>query len=376
MKVDIGKLTIKIDRRENGTKKTSIIVVLLSIIAGLIVVGFIFLLKSINPFYALYKVFVGSFGSIYSIKETITKSIPLLIIGIGLSISFKAKFWNIGAEGQLLLGAIFATWIGLKLGPLYPRIIVLPSMFIVGFIGGALWGFIPAFLKVKFKINEVISTLMLNYIIAEFVQYLVYGPWKGKTQWGFPYTDNFAKSATLPLLPGSRIHYITLIIGIILAILAYILLNKTNIGYRINLIGENPDTGKYAGINSLKTIVFAMILSGGLAGIAGVGEVAGIHHHLTYPWAISAGYGFTAIIVAWLAKLNPLLVMLTSLFFGGILVGGDVLQTSLQLPFATVNVFNGVILFFLIMGDFFVENKINFICNTKSSSKDKKQVKL
>jgi len=359
---------IKFVKRSDINIWTTVGILILSLLAGLLAVSVIFLFNSINPFYALGKIFFGSFGSLYGIQETITKMIPLLLIGAGLTFAFKAKFWNIGAEGQLLLGAILATWIGLHLGNSMPRIIVIPVMFIAGFIGGGLWGAIPAWLKVKYKINEVISTLMLNYIIAQFVQYLVYGPWKGKSQWGFPYTDNFSESATLPMIPGTRIHYWTLILGIIFSIILFIILKKSKFGYKLAVIGENPDAGKYGGIDSFKTIMIAMIVSGGLAGLAGVGEVSGIHHHLTYPWTISAGYGFTAIIVAWLAKLNPLVVILTSFFFGGILVGGDAIQTSLGLPFATINVFNGLILFFLIMGDFFLEYDIKII-NKKNVEK-------
>lgn len=301
---------------------------------------------------------IGSFGSVYGLKETITKAIPLMLIGGGLSIAFHGKFWNIGAEGQLLFGAIGATWVALFLGPHLNSFLVFPLMFLAGFILGAMFGTIPAFFKTKLHINETIVTLMLNYIAAELVRYLVFGPWKGKSQFGFPYTDNFVPSATLPLLPGSRIHYLTLILSFIVIFLAWFILYKTKFGYEVKVMGENPEAGKYAGINFTKTTLWLMILSGGFAGLAGVGEVAGIHRHLSYPDSISSGYGFTAIIVTWLARLNPLLVILSSLFFGGILVGGDAIQTSLGFPAATINIFNGLILMSLIAGGFFQDYKI------------------
>jgi len=275
-----------------------------------------------------------------------------MLCGIGLSIAFKGKFWNIGAEGQLLIGAVLATWVGLFIGKNLPSIILIPLMFLAGFVGGGLVALIPALLKVRFNTNEVISTLMLNYIIEQYVQYLVYGPWKGKTQYGFPYTDNLPPNALLPIIKGSRIHYPTLIIAIILSILIFFLLFRTKLGYEIRVIGENPLSAKYAGIDYIKVILIMMFLSGGIAALAGVGEIAGIHKHLTYPSQISSGYGFTAIIVAWLAQLNPLLVIVTSLFFGGILVGGDVIQTSFGFPFATINIFNGLMLVFISMGYF------------------------
>jgi simple sugar transport system permease protein len=256
------------------------------------------------------------------------------------------------------MGATFATWIALNVAGSVPSYVAVPLMFIAGFIGGAILGAVPAILKVKFGTNEVISTLMLNYVAAEIVQLLVVGPWKGETQFGFPYTDDFPDSATLGLLPGSRIHAVTLLLAVAAAIILFIVIYRTRFGYEVRVIGDNPDAARYAGISFFKTLVITMIISGGIAGVAGVGEVAGIHHHLSYPYTISAGYGFTAIIVAWLARLNPLLVIVSGLFFAGIKVGGDAIQISLSLPAATVEVFNGVILFFLIMGEYFMNNRV------------------
>jgi simple sugar transport system permease protein len=352
---------ILVERRKTFTPIQNFLLIIIFIFLSLIISSSIFTLKGLNPFYVLSKILLSSFGSLYGIKETITKSIPLILCGVGLSIAFKGKFWNIGAEGQLLIGAVVATWFGLFIGKDLPSFILIPTLFILGFIGGGLIGLIPAFLKVKFNINEVITTLMLNYIIENFVSYLVYGPWKGKTQYGFPYTDNLPQNALLPIIKGSRIHYPTLIIGVILAFLVYLLLFKTKIGYEIRVVGENPLAAKYSGIDFLKVTLFIMFLSGGLAGIAGVGELTGIHKHLTYPFQISSGYGYTSIIVAWLAGLNPLVVIFSSLFFGGILVGGDIIQTSFGFPFATINIFNGLMLFFISASYFFVNYRVRFV---------------
>jgi len=199
---------------------------------------------------------------------------------------------------------------------------------------------------------------MLNYICAEFLTMLIVGPWKGKTRFGFPGTDALPDSAILGVLPGSRIHYATLILAIICSVGLCVLIYKTRFGYEARVVGENPDAGKYAGIDFLKTSLILMAISGGLAGFAGVGEVAGIHHYLGYPASVSSGYGFTAIIVAWLAKLNPLFAIVSGLFFAGIIVGGDAIQISLGLPAATVQIVNGLLLIFLIMGDYFLHNKV------------------
>ncbi len=329
-------------------KKT--IILLSCLLAGILLSSLVFLLVKSSPLVALQKIFMGSFGSMYGLKETITKAIPLLLIATGLTVAFRARCWNIGAEGQLLLGAIGATWIALRWGPDFSAVIIVPAMMLSGFIFGALWGLIPALLKSKLGINETIVTLMMNYIAAELVQYLVYGPWKGKTQWGFPYTDRFPPSAVLAHLPGTRIHWMTLLIGLIMIVATWLLMTKTRWGFEAKVAGENPSAAKYAGISLTRTFLLVMIWSGGLAGLAGVGEVAGIHRYLTYPWSISSGYGFTAIIVAWLARLNPLAVIVSAFFFAGILVGGDAIQTSMGLPFATVNIFNGMLLLSLLAG--------------------------
>lgn len=358
-------LQISVTDRTGITPRTSILTVMFSLVAGLGVVSLIFLLSGVNPLYAIFKIFSGSFGSFYGIKETITKAIPLMLIGGGLAVAFRAKFWNIGAESQLLMGAIFGTWVGLNWGSHLPYFLIIPLMFIAGFVGGGLWGAIPAILKIRFAINEVISTLMMNYICAEFLTFLIVGPWKGKTKFGFPYTDDLPDSAILGLLPDSRIHYATLILALVSLVLLGMFIYRTRFGYEVRVVGENPDAAKYAGINFFKTTLMIMVISGGVAGLAGVGEVAGLHHHLSYPASISSGYGFTAIIVAWLAKLNPYYVVLSSLFFAGIMVGGDAIQISLRLPAATVEVFNGTLLIFLVMGDYFLKNKVRLFWKPK-----------
>lgn len=344
--------------REKTTPRFTFLVLLLSLLAGLCAVGIVFLTYGVNPFFAIYEIFRSSFGSMFGFKETLTKAIPLILIGSGLALAYKAKFWNIGAESQLLWGAIFATWIGLNWGPHLPGPVIIPLMFLGGFIGGALWGIIPAIFKVRFGINEVISTLMLNYIAAEFVKYLVVGPWKGATKYGYPYTDDLPEHAVLKLMHYSRISLPLLIFSVAVALFLCFIVYRTRFGYEVRVIGENSEAGKYAGIDFFRTTVMMMAISGGVAGLAGVGELTTIHKHLSYPETISAGYGFTAIIVAWLGRLNPGFAILSGLFFAGIIVGGDAIQMSMGLPAATVNVFNGLILVFLIMGDFLLSHRV------------------
>jgi ABC-type uncharacterized transport system permease subunit len=347
---------IRILPRTSATRGFALLVLVGSVLAGLAAVGVVFAASGVDPFYALAKIFLGSFGSRFGLVETVTKAIPLILIGSGLTLAFRGRFWNIGAEGQLLAGATIATWIGLNVN--LPGPLLISLMFATGFAAGAAWGSLLAVLKSRFGVNEVISSLMLNYIAYELITLLITGPWKGKTQHGFPYTDDFSPAASLWLIPGTRIHAVTLVLALAAAAALFVLLRATRFGYELRVLGENPEAARYAGINFLGVSIAMMALSGGMAGLAGVGEVAAIHHHLSYPTAISSGYGYTAIIVAWLAKLNPLAAIASGLFFAGILVGGDAIQVSLGLPAATVQVFNGMLLVFLIAGNFFLTNRI------------------
>jgi simple sugar transport system permease protein len=352
------RLEIRIEERQGHGRFLGARLLALSLLAGFACVGAIFMALGIDPLYAFARIFAGCFGSEYGIKETLTKAIPLILIASGLTVVFRAKFWNIGAEGQLLAGATAATWVGLGLGEALPGPLVIALMAIAAACAGALWGLFPVLLKLKLGVNEVISTLMLNYIAAEIVSFLVIGPWKGPSKYGYPYTDDIPAGAQLGFIPGSRIHYVTLTLALLTALALFYLLFRTRFGYEARVIGENREAAKYAGIRFLKTSVIMMLISGGAAGLAGFGEIAGIHHHLTAPSAISGGYGFTAIIVAWLGKLNPLLAVVAGIFFAGIVVGGDAIQISLGLPASTVQVFNGVILIFLIMGDYFTRQRV------------------
>ncbi len=352
---------LKIEKRPIVSSSVTLAVSILSMLLALIAVAFVFLGYGVDPTYAYQKIFIGSFGSLTGFSETIVKAIPLMICGIGLAVAFKALVWNIGAEGQLLMGAIAATGIALYVIPEASSVLLLPSMFIGGFLAGAVWGVIPGVLKAKLKANEVITTLMMNYIASNLVEYLIYGPWKGAMEWGFPITNEFPLSAWLPYLPigMGRIHYPTLILALSLAVLTYVFIMRTTLGFEVRVMGENPDAAKYAGMSYFKTVILVMLISGGLAGLAGVGEVAGIHHRLRYPKGISPppGYGYTAIIVTCLGRLNPLAIILSSLLFGGLLVGGDAIQV-IGLPFAAIGLFNGAILFFVLGGELLTRYKI------------------
>ena len=348
-------MRIKIRKRIIESKKKKITIKIIAVIFALLADAVIFLLMSVDPLRAYYEILRAAFLTEYGLTETIVKFIPLSLISFGLLIVFKAQTWNIGAEGQLLMGAIVATWFALNLGFL-PSYIIIPLMYVSGFIAGLSWALIPSILKVKLHVNEVLTTFMMNLIAQKVLEYFVYGPWRDPHGWGFPQTAMFPENARFPLIAGTRIHYTTLILSLVSGTILYIILEKTTLGYEIKVVGGSIKTARYAGINISKIILLTMIISGGLAGLAGVGEVGGIKFRLNPN--VSPGYGYTGIVIAWLGDLNPLGVAIATFLYSGLLVGGDALQVSMQLPQATINIFNGSILFFILAFDFFTRYEI------------------
>jgi ABC-type uncharacterized transport system permease subunit len=339
-------LSVRIEKRFPAAVSSVFGVSLLAILAAFVVSGLLLWGYEVPPLRLYAVILQGNLGDPRGLAEVVRKTIPLLLTGVGLVVAFRAQFWNIGAEGQLLAGAVAAAGVAL-FSPL-PSPWLLPTMFVVGCISGALWGFLPALLKVKLGVNEVITTLMMNYIALYLVQWLIHGPWKGKSMLGFAYTDTFPEAAWLSLLPGTRLHWPTALLGVVLALLVTLLLSRTRLGFEIRVLGQSPETARYAGMSVVRTTLLVMLISGGAAGLAGVGEVAGIHHKLLGPTQISLGYGYTAIIVAWLARGHPLAVILTALLMGFIFVSGDVVKVTLRIPVQVVGVMNGLILVLLI----------------------------
>ena len=344
-------MKILVERRENPSKITTLLSSVLSIGLALFVVAIIFLFYRVSPFEAFRRIMLSAFGSWYGFSETVVKAIPLMICASGLTLAFRARLWNIGAEGQLLIGAISASWVALTF-PDSPSFLLLPLMFGFSFLFGSIWGLIPGLLRAKFGTQIAITSLMLNYIATKILEYLVYGPWKGPSEWGFPQTSKFSISAQLPRFASTRIHYPTLFFGVIFSLFLHIIVSRSVFGFEVRATGENPQAARYAGISFFKIALATMLISGGIAGVAGFGEVAGIQLRLRM--GISPGYGYTAIIVAWLSRLNSILVIPVSLLFGGLLVGGDAIQL-MGLPFAAVDLFNGLILLFVVGGDFLLQ---------------------
>jgi len=346
---------IRFEKRSTTPRGVLFLVPLLSVIIGLCFAGLFIGATGKNPLNIYSLMFEGAFGSAYGISETVVKSIPLMLTGLAVALAFRMQLWNIGAEGQLYMGAFGATWLALKF-PEWPAYLLLPGMLIMSFITGGIWGLLPAIPRAYFKVNETITTLLLNYVGILWVDYLVYGPWRDPKGFNFPITAPFSESAILPVLGDSRIH-VGLILAILAAVVLYIVLNYTKWGFEIRVSGESAIAANYAGMNYIKNILLIMFISGGLAGVAGMTEVSAITQRLQH--GISPGYGYSAIIIAWLARLNPWAVVVVSFLFGALLVGGYSIQTS-GFPAATVAMLQGAILFFVVGGEIFVKYRLTW----------------
>lgn len=322
---------------------------LAAVVAALFVTGIIFWLYGTPPLAAFQTILEKTLFNPRGLSEVVRKSIPLLLAGVGLVLAFRAQFWNIGAEGQLLAGAVAAS--GLALFVPLPAPLMIPAMFLAGFLAGGLWGFLPAILKVRLGVNEIITTLMMNYIALYLVRWLINGPWKGQSAIGFSYSNKFDRAYWLPTLGTTRLHWPTLVLGLLLVLFIAFLLWRMKLGFEIRMLGESIEAARYAGVNFFGTTLLLVLFSAGAAGLAGVGEVAGIHHRLIEPNSISLGYGYTAIIVALLARGNPLGTVLTAFFLGLVFASGDVMKVSLGLPFQMTGVINGLVLLFIICAE-------------------------
>jgi len=352
-------MRIRIEKRLTPSPTLSALIPILSLLLALIVGGILLKAVKADPIKTYKAMALGAFGTRYAISETLVKAIPLMLCGLAVSMAFRMLFWNIGAEGQLAMGGIAAAGVALFVTPRLtnaPVWLVLLLIAAAGFVAGALWGLIPALLKAYVRVNEIITTLMLNYIAILMVEYLFYGPWKDPKGYGFPGTAEFPRAAWLPRFGGTRVHW-GLVFAILAALVIWLVLARTRWGYEIRVIGENPRAAAYAGISIVRNILLIMFLSGGLAGLAGMAEVTGIAHRLTK--GLTVGYGFTAIIVAWLAKLNPWGVIVVAILLAGLLVGGDQIQITMGLPASAALILQGAILFFMLGGEMFKQYDVH-----------------
>jgi simple sugar transport system permease protein len=330
---------------------TPLLAVALTVVAGF----FIFLAMGHDPFLSLYHFFISPLQSLYGWSELFVKGAPLIMIGVGLAVGFRANVWNIGAEGQLTMGAIAGGVVALAFWG-EETFLTLPLMCLAGIAGGMAYAAIPAFLKTRFGVNEILTSLMLTYVATLFLSTLVYGPLKDPMGFNFPQSRMFGDAALLPMiLDGTRLHLGSLV-ALAIAVAGWVLMTYTIVGFQVRVLGQAPQAARFAGFSAAKLVWFSLLLSGGLAGLAGLFEVAGPIGQLVP--SISPGYGFTAIIVAFVGRLHPLGIILSGLLMALSYIGGEVAQVEVGLPQAVTGVFQGLLLFFLLASDFLVRYRI------------------
>lgn len=349
-------------RKEIGKRKKTMIKIS-SIFLALLVMSVFIIAIGHNPLYVYKAMLDGCFGSSYRFKETLILTIPLSLTAIGVTIAFRLKFWNIGGEGQIFMGAFAASYFALNFSHL-PKMVLIPVMFIAGAVGGGIWALIPAFFKVKYDTNETLFTLMMNYIGMKFIIYLQYGPWKDPKALGFPKIPNFEDSALLPKVMGVHLGFI---IMIIMTILFFVYINKTKAGYEIRVVGESQNTARYAGMNVEKVILKSLFISGAVCGIVGMIQSSGVSGTLSVE--VSGGVGYTAIIVAWLSGMNILLIPVVGFLFAVLTQGGSYIQTAFQISQSAALILQGMILIFALGSEFFVNYSIHKVTVNKETDK-------
>ncbi|OUS23085.1 sugar ABC transporter permease [Rhodobacterales bacterium 59_46_T64] len=353
---------LMLEKRPQPSRAFAYLTPLLAVLATMIAGGLMFAALGKDPIEAIRTIFwdplFGEF-SFYYRPQLLVKGAPLVLIAIGLSLGFKAGIWNIGAEGQYIVGAICGAGMGLAFYPMESWIIF-PLMILAGAIGGMLWAMIPAILKVKFGTNEILVSLMLVYVAEQLLASMSLGLLKNPEGFGFPGSRNlqqYASAHNADIIEGSGMHW-GVAFAFIAVIFAYILLNRHMLGYAIRLTGEAPRAARFAGINPARLILFCLGASGALAGLAGLFEVSGPAGQISIDF--NTGYGFTAIIVAFLGRLHPVGILLAGLLMALTYIGGEIAQGSLGLPGAAIQMFQGMLLFFLLAVDVLTNYRLRF----------------
>ena len=323
----------------------------LAVVLTIVVSGVMFLAMGKPPATAVYTFLVAPLVQTGGLSALAVKAAPLIMMGAGLALCYRASVWNIGCEGQFTVGAIFAG--GLALGlPDLPAPILYPAVMVAGVVGGAATAALTAWLRTSLNVNEILSSLMATYVAQYLLIWLVTGPWKDPRGFGFPQTAMFSDGATTPtLIPGTGVH-LGCLVAPLAAIAVWALMSRSTLGFQLRVVGEAPRAARFAGFSERRLIWVAMLVSGGLAGLAGMFEVTGPIGQLTTE--ISPGYGFTAVIVAFLGRLHPIGAIFAGLLLALSYLGGDAAQIDLGLPNAVTSIFQGILLFFLLACDILI----------------------
>lgn len=351
-------MRIELQKRAQGSPLFSILSPLLALLLTLIFGGIMFWMLGKDPVGALYSFFVEPLLEVWSLHELAIKAAPLILIGVGLSVCYRSNNWNIGAEGQFTIGAIT----GSILPVLYPdwhSPMILPLMLVMGMIGGALYAGIPALLKTRFNTNEILTSLMLVYIAQLYLDWLVRGPWRDPQGYNFPQTKPFVPEAILPEILDSGRAHLAIVFALVAAVALWFMMRFMLKGFEVSVLGQSERAGRFAGFSAKRMVWFSMLLSGALAGLAGISEVSGSIGHVQP--AISPGYGFTAIIVAFLGRLNPLGIIASGFVLALTYLGGEAAQLSIGISDKVSRVFQGLLLFFVLSCDTLIHYRIRIV---------------
>jgi simple sugar transport system permease protein len=352
-------MRLELIKRPQRSALFSILSPFIAFVLTLVAGSIMFALLGVNPASALHAYFVEPLSQVWQLHELAIKAAPLILIAVGLSVCYRANIWNIGAEGQFIMGGI----VGSILPVMYPEFqnaFVLPLMLLMGMVGGAAYAAIPAFLKARFNTNEILTSLMLVYVAQLFLDWIVRGPWRDPKGFNFPQTVQFSEAATLPeLWPQSGRANWGFVFALVAAVLVWLMMSRMLKGFEVRVLGSSPRAGRFAGFSVGRMVFFAFMLSGALAGLAGISEVSGAINQLLP--SISPGYGFTAIIVAFLGRLNPLGIVAAGLVLGLTYLGGESAQAALGLSDKVARVFQGMLLFFVLGCDTLIHYRIRLV---------------
>ncbi len=347
-------MLLELEKRKQPSQGMVYLTPIIAVVLTMVVGGIIFTLLGYDGFGAVWNIFVTPATDIDKWQDLGIKAAPLILIATGLSIGFRANVWNIGAEGQYIMGALAGTGVALATWHM-EGFWILPLMCLAGVAGGMAYAAIPAFLKTKLQVNEILTSLMLTYVAIQALYYLMRGPWKDPEGFNFPQTRLFNDSQILPEIGDTFVH-LGVPLAFLIALVAWYVLTKTVFGFQIRVVGAAPQAARYGGFNQKRTIWLSLLSAGGLAGLAGVFEAAGPFGQMVPQFP--TGYGFTAIIVAFLGRLHPIGIILAGIILAISYVGGEIAQTSIGLPNAATGVFQAMMLFFLLATDILVNYRI------------------
>lgn len=350
-------MRFKLEKRREPSMAMLVITPVASVILTMLIGIVVFDLIGINGFRAVVDIFLSPILASYKWQDVALKAAPLVIIALGLSMGNRAQVWNIGAEGQYVIGALCAAGVGIGFGQTGGFLVVL-LMVVAGIIGGGLWAAIPAVLRTRFNVNEILSSLMLTYISLQVLSYLVGGPWKDPNGRNFPATAPLAESQTLPVWPGSTVH-LGVLIALILPFVFWVIMARSEFGYQVRVVGSSPTAARHGGFDSRRTIWATLVIGGAMAGLAGALEFTGVLHKIDL--GFPSGYGFTAIIVAFLGRLNPIGCLIAGIVLAVTYVGGQMAQSSVHIPNSTAGIFQAMMLFFILASDILVRYRVRVI---------------